>query len=345
MILPERFCLVFSVLSALIKQATAQSPLCSEPVSSTQYEVSNVAVPTSISTDGIRELRLANFLENLEVSFFSAGMQNTTNWDMDWLPENAPEIIDSIASVRIKLLSRLFTAKARQQEVVHLSSIEQLLGFYNATITPPCNYSFPVSTSREFVELGHAIASAGIGAVVGIAERLAKTDPLLLNIFSSILPIESRHDAFFRSVEGAIPNPTPFETGISGIWAYNLALAFIEPGSCSEELPLPVFSRLGVSGHTLQSVNQTHRQRDFSWDPTQTPFTLETGKQLFVGWVSQLGGPVYTPLNVTAAGRGTSCMPPGLSGTVFVVVTAQKPENVDDLVLSSLAGPAVVSLS
>ena len=39
------------------------------------------------------------------------------------------------------------------------------------------------------------------------------------------------------------------------------------------------------------------------------PFVAEAGKQLLIGWVNQLNVPVYTPLNITARGRGTVCVP------------------------------------
>jgi hypothetical protein len=72
----------------------------------------------------------------------------------------------------------------------------------------------------------------GIGVTISLADRLAVIDPELINAVSSILTVESRYDAFFRYINGKVPNPAPFNTRISDIWAYNLALSFIVPGSC-----------------------------------------------------------------------------------------------------------------
>lgn len=84
----------------------------------------------------------------------------------------------------------------------------------------------------------------GIGATIGLAEHLAVTDPLLVKSVSSILVVESRQ--LFRHVERLVPNPAPFDTGVSDIWAYNLALSFIVPGSCRIEVPLLILPTLTV---------------------------------------------------------------------------------------------------
>jgi hypothetical protein len=188
----------------------------------------------------------------------------------------------------------------------------------------------------------------GIGATIGLAERLAFTDPLLVKSVSSILAVESRHDAFFRHIEGEVPNPAPFDTGISNIWVYNLALSFIVPGSCSVEVPLPILPTLTVSNESCSGpANTTINKslREFTWDPAQMTFVAEAGKQLLVGWVNQLNVPVYTPLNITVKGKGTTPVPQGMDGVAFAAVTTQQPDNVNGLALATLAGPVIVKLS
>ncbi|KAF2176533.1 hypothetical protein K469DRAFT_606843 [Zopfia rhizophila CBS 207.26] len=323
---------LFYASSFTVGGIAAAAPLCSETVDTAGGGPPNSVMPTAISAGAIKELQLAHFLENMEASFFNAGLTNITEWGTTGLPNDTIEVISKIAA----------------QEEVHLSSIENVLKFHNETLIPPCNYSFPVNKTEEFFELAHTITSVGIGATIGLNERLAITDPLLAKSISSILTVESRHDAFFRHVRGAAPNPAPFDTGISDIWAYNLALSFIQPGSCSVELPIPILSRLTVSQPPSTSdTNSTgsNDQREFTWDPMQTPFVTEAGKQLFIGWISQLNKPVYTPLNITTKGKGTANVPQGLNGVVFAVVTVQQPDDVNDLAPATLAGPVAMSLS
>jgi hypothetical protein len=115
---------------------------------------------------------------------------------------------------------------------------------------------------EQFFELTNIITSVGIGATIGLTERLAFMDPLLVKSVASILAVESRHDAFFRHIEGKVPNPAPFNTGISDIWAYNFALSLIVPGSCSAEVPLPILPILTVlnasySGPANSTMNES----------------------------------------------------------------------------------------
>jgi hypothetical protein len=72
----------------------------------------------------------------------------------------------------------------------------------------------------------------GISATIGLAEHLVVTNPLLVKLVLLILVVESCQDVFFRHAKGLVPNPASFDTSISDIWAYNLALSFIMPGLC-----------------------------------------------------------------------------------------------------------------
>ncbi|KAF2788131.1 hypothetical protein K505DRAFT_353408 [Melanomma pulvis-pyrius CBS 109.77] len=238
-------------ISFTVGGIAAAAPLCSETIDKAGGGPPNSVVPTVISASAVKDLQLAP----------------------TELPNDTIEVISKIAA----------------QEEVHLSSIANVLTSYNKTLIPPCNYSFPVNTTEEFFELAHTITSVGIGATIGLNERLAITDPLLVKSISSILTVESRHDAFFRHIRGAAPNPAPFNTGISDIWAYNLAFSFIQPGSCSVELPIPILPRLTVfqpPSTSYTNSTKSNDQREFTWDPMQTPFVTEASKQLLIGWIS-----------------------------------------------------------
>ncbi|KKY22686.1 putative sexual development protein [Phaeomoniella chlamydospora] len=313
---------------------------CSETVAIAGGGPPDSEIPAVLSTNAAKELQLALFLENLEVSFFNMGLTNFTESNANGYPNDTLQVVKKVAA----------------QEVVHVESLINLLDDYGIPTIPPCNYSFSVNSTKTFLDLAHMIGSVGIGATIGLTERLAATDPLLVKTLSSILTVESRHDAFFRSVNGEVPNPTPFDTGISGLWAYNLALSFVVSGSCPVELPLPILPGLTVTQPTSVSytkrseapyanITQSPPQLEFTWDPSQAPFAAESGKQLLIGWVNQLNVPVYTPVNTTATGKGTTYIPRGMNGVAFAVLTSQVFENVNDLAFGTIAGPAFVALS
>ena len=230
---------------------------------------------------------------------------------------------------------------------MHLKALSTILNNYHAQEIPPCNYSFPVASTEAFFDVAHLIGSVGIGATIGLSDRLARTDPQLAELVASILAVESRHDAFFRHIRGNVPNPAPFDTGINGVWAYNAALSFITPGSCPFVIPAPVLPKLtirtDISSFRMNITSNT--TKSLSWDSEQMPFVVNKGKPLLVGWVNQVDTPVYTALNITGQGRGSAEVPHGMNGVAFAAVTTEAYDSVNDLAMGTLAGPVVVSIS
>ncbi|KAI9772443.1 MAG: hypothetical protein M1840_000646 [Geoglossum simile] len=308
------------------------APLCSNITRTAGGGLPAISTPALFSADARKGFQLALFLENLEFSFFNTGLMQITTWGTNQYPNDTTKVIRKVAA----------------QEEVHIATIVNLLKTYNAALIPPCSYFFPVNSTKEFFDLAHIITSVGIGAAIGLAERIAVTDPLLIKSVSSVLTVESRHDAFFRHIKGEVPNPAPFDTGISDLWAYNLALSFVVPGSCPVEVPVPILPKLTVSdtlNATPTNVTAVPSLLEFTWDPMQMPFVVKVGKPLLVGWVNQLNVPVYSRLNITVKGKGTAAVPQEMNGVAFAVVTTQQPNNVNDLALATLAGPVVLTIS
>lgn len=222
---------------------------------------------------------------------------------------------------------------------MHQTTLQNILLAAGASIIPECQYVFPSRNTSEFLSLGRSLSSVGVSAILGLAETVAILDSNLVSGIASIAATEARHDAFFNVANGQLPNPAPFDTPISSTWAYNLALKFIVPASCPVELPITILPTL--STQIILQSNQT--SMTFSWDPAQKPVIQENGKDLFIGWVNQLGSPVYTPLKSIGNGTGTATVPSGLKGVVYTALTTQNTlMSVDDLTGATLAGPAIV---
>ncbi|KAH6667359.1 ferritin-like domain-containing protein [Halenospora varia] len=284
----------------------------------------NNTVTLYLSPSTIAGLQLALYLENLEVNLFQSASANITSGDVAQGISNAT--LDAISV-------------AAQQEQVHQTTLQNILLAAGASVIPECQYVFPSRNTSEFLSLGRSLSSVGIGAILALAETVAILDSNLVSGIASIAATEARHDAFFNVANGQLPNPAPFDTPISSTWAYNLALEFIVPASCPVELPIPILPTLSTQA-TLQS-NQTSMK--FSWDPTQKPVIQESGKDLFIGWVNQLGSPVYTPLKSIGNGSGTATVPSGLKGVVYAALTTQNTlVSIDDLTGATLAGPVIV---
>ncbi|KFX94961.1 hypothetical protein O988_06068 [Pseudogymnoascus sp. VKM F-3808] len=276
-----------------------------------------------LSPGTVAGLQLALYLENLEVNFFRSASVNITSGDAAQGISNATLDAISVAA----------------QEQVHQKTLQNILLAAGSSIIPECQYVFPSRNTSEFLSLGRSLSSVGVSAILGLAETVAILDSSLVSGIASIAATEARHDAFFNVANGQLPNPAPFDTPISSTWAYNLALKFIVPASCPVELPITILPTL--STQVILPSNQT--SMTFSWDPKQEPVIQEKGKNLFIGWVNQLGSPIYTPLKSIGNGTGTATVPPGLKGVIYTALTTQNTlMSVDDLTEATLAGPAII---
>ena len=228
-----------------------------------------------------------------------------------------------------------------------MQTAENILTHFGNKTFRPCKYTFPVTTAAEFFALSNIITSVGIGAVIHLASSLALTDPTLVPGPASILAIEARHDAFFRVAAkiSHIPNPAPFDTGISGIYALNLALPFVVPGSCPDGMPdFPVIPGLKQTSGSSPLTGSTG-PIDFTFDASQVK-NFDSKTTYYIGWINQANVINYTPATVSADGEVKSTIPAGMAGLAFAALTGQNTAiNVDDLTGVTVAGPAPVQIS
>ena len=80
---------------------------------------------------------------------------------------------------------------------------------------------------------------------------------------------------------------------------------------------------------------------NFIWDPI--PAKSQNGT-LFIGWVSWLQKPVYTPITLTSPNSGTTSVPSELRGFVIAVLTDEMPEQVYNLTSASISGPILAKV-
>jgi len=292
-----------------------------------------------ISNTAIAAFQLANFLENLESAFFQEGFQNYTTWGTTGAQINGVNNMNVVGHIAA-------------QEEVHVAAIAGLLQGNGAQSVAPCQYNFPVTDETSFFALGNIITTVGIGALIGLQDSLSTTDPELMATVGSILPVESRHDAFFRMTAGEIPNPTVFETEISGAWAYNLGLDFTVAGSCpnlpSSITSLPVFPDLGIVGYggpSFATPNSPGKLIFQVGQPSMLPQGWNSGA-LYMAWVNQDNVPAYTPVTVDQNQQLHADVQPGMFGIAFAALTNQNTAtNINDLTKATLAGPIPIPLT
>ncbi|RDW59019.1 hypothetical protein BP5796_11943 [Coleophoma crateriformis] len=284
---------------------------------------------TTFSANAIRNFKVANFIEGIESGFFAGALQ-TLNKDPTFTTPSADG--KSISNV---------TTQIAAQELVHKATLEGLLGLAMEPTVPSCTTIFPVTDSKDYLAKANVVTSAAIGVIINILQSLSGTDPNLISPLSSILSVESQQDAFFRMSGSNTPSASPFNTGLSTTFAYNIALTYVDPRSCPQLPDLAILPSLNLTSPMVGATAP-------ATPPTSITFTasgnLPKGN-LYIGWVNQANPVAYSNVTVTN-GIATADIPAGMTGIAFAALTTQTVAmTVDGLTNSTLAGPAVVLMS
>jgi hypothetical protein len=189
-----------------------------------------------------------------------------------------------------------------------------------------------------------ALKSVEVGVFMSLSESLAPADTSAAIVLSSMASVAARQSALLHAYTKSNASIASFETPLSDKLAYNLALNYVQPGSCPIEQPIPILPTLFMNGRTA-GYAQPNSNVTFAWDAAGRAAASRSGKPLFIGWMNQVDLPIYTSLTALGDGTATAAVPLGLSGTAFAVLTAQPGlTSVGDLTEAALAGPVVVKL-
>lgn len=120
---------------------------------------------------------------------------------------------------------------------------------------------------------------------------------------------------------------------ISAKLAYSLVRPFILPGSCSE-LAIKRLPELKVIEFDMEK-----QEIFFHWDENLS------GNDLWIAWISEQLGLVYTKLVQSAPNTGYVTFPNGIKGWALALLTTEKPDEVYVLDSVALAGPAPVQIT
>jgi hypothetical protein len=91
--------IIFLTLFIIFDVLIAAAPLYSETVNIVGNGLPIGTLPTAISESGIKEIQLAQFLENLEVSFFTGGSANITKWGINGYSNNSIETVRKVVTM------------------------------------------------------------------------------------------------------------------------------------------------------------------------------------------------------------------------------------------------------
>lgn len=158
-------------------------------------------------------LALALYQEWIELDLFQYGLQIFSDSDF----ENAGLTADDRALIE-------FMA---EQEIGHATLISNILG---AEAPQQCNYNYPFTTVREFVDFCQKLTRFGESGVYGFLGHLDSREAATLLLQS--ISTEARQQLIFRQFDGLFPMPVWFEVGVPQSWAWTLLAPYIS--SCPE---------------------------------------------------------------------------------------------------------------
>ncbi|KAJ7184563.1 Rds1 protein [Mycena filopes] len=266
--------------------------------------------------------------------------------------------VDEFEAAGINAEDRFLIEFMADQEVGHATMLTNILG---PTAAKPCNYTYPFTTVREFVDFCQKLTRFGESGVYGFLEHLdsrASAELLLQSITT-----EARQQMIFRQFEGLFPMPIWFTPGITQSMAWTLLSPYIT--SCPAENPHIIFQNFppltvvnnpsavplinatsGNSSSTFPAITHNRTtplsapgyQVNLTWEAPgkvtgyNGSYTTNSsaGPAQFVAWISQLNT-TYTPLFNINGTSGSTLQPGGtifgngsaalVNGTVFIAVT------------------------
>lgn len=108
------------------------------------------------------------------------------------------------------------------QEIGHATMVSNILG---AQAPQQCQYNYPYTNVREFVDFCQKLTRFGESGVYGFLGHLDSREAATLLLQS--ITTEARQQMIFRQFEGLFPMPVWFEVGVPQSWAWSLISPYI----------------------------------------------------------------------------------------------------------------------
>jgi len=309
-----------------------------------------------------QSMSLALYQEWIELDLFHYAVSRFSEQDFEAAGINAEE--------------RFLIKFMGDQEVGHAELFSNMLG---PAAPQPCEYRFPFTTVRGFIDYAQKNTRYGESGTLGFLAHLNSRPAA--NLISQTITIESRQQAIMRQFKGLFPMPFYFVPGIPQSWHWTLlAPDIISCPANQTRLIWQNFPALTITNNPdnnctgglfqcpVPAISQNQsiplsapgREVQFSWELPGKPVgpdlsyvtSTTAGAPKFVAWVSQLNV-TYTPLINVVGTTGTTIQPnattlggaPAVNGTMFVALTDLDlfvtPFNITMINPHVVAGPAL----
>ncbi|KAK0701546.1 hypothetical protein B0T21DRAFT_114446 [Apiosordaria backusii] len=130
--------------------------------------------------------------------------------------------VEDFEEAGLKAEDRFLIEFMANQEVGHATLLSNMLG---PQAPKQCNYNYPVTNVREYIDFCQKLTRYGEAGVYGFLNHLNARDvgQMLLQSITT----EARQQMIFRQFEGLFPMPEWFEVGIPQSWAWTLLAPYI----------------------------------------------------------------------------------------------------------------------
>ncbi|KIJ51443.1 hypothetical protein M422DRAFT_74299 [Sphaerobolus stellatus SS14] len=260
------------------------------------------------------------------------------------------------------------------QELGHAITLSNLLG---SNATKPCNYSYPFTNVKEFIDFSQAVTAFGESGTYGFIPHL--DSKAVAQIVTQTIAVEARQQMAFRQFEGLFPMPFYNVPGISQSMQWTLLAPYLAScPSSNTRVEWVNFPTLNITNapsgihpwlgpaitHNRTALTNPGREVHFRFEapgkhvgPKNFNYTTATNATTpkFAAWISQLNV-TYTPLHNVSGSTAITHQPdriveyagtnnPIINGTIFVMLTDANPVitpfNVSMLDAHIVAGPSV----
>ncbi|KAL1966830.1 hypothetical protein VTN77DRAFT_3795 [Rasamsonia byssochlamydoides] len=155
-----------------------------------------------------QSLALALYTEWIELDLFQNGLATFS--------------VNDFVAAGLTAQDRFLIEFMAQQEVGHATMISNILG---ASSPQQCDYRYPFTTVREFVDFCQKLTRFGESGVYGFLPHLNSREAAQLLLQS--ITTEARQQMIFRQFDGLFPMPVWFEVGVPQSWAWTLLAPYI----------------------------------------------------------------------------------------------------------------------
>lgn len=225
----------------------------------------------------------------------------------------------------------------------------------------PCQYTFPVSTLQDAINLAETFTAVVLGALQD-ANVIFATEGVsgLVRTVSSVIGQEGEQTGFYRFLLDRVPSESPFLTTVPGPFAWSALQAFVVPNSCPfplSNINLPIFPGIMTNGGAIALIDPKDQTLSFTSDLSGSqaakPFVGGDGSGLWMTYTTGQQLPIPVPItNVKWQGSVISFQAnfPYQANVMGgfshgALTTSNSSQNADAVVNSALAAPAIIQVN